>query len=85
MAAASLNSGDDVKTNPDDRSPIARAAAWSARILTVAMEMVLPGLLGYWLDEKLGTKVLFLLVGLMLGCTAATLHLVQMIRSQDRE
>ena len=68
-------------TNPsDDRSPIAAAYQWASRITIVAFEMVLPGLAGYWLDQQLGTVVLFMLVGFGLGCTAATVHLAQMVR-----
>ncbi len=67
----------------DDRSPLALAYAWATRITVVALTMVLPGLAGHWLDEQLGTVVLFLLVGLGLGCTAATLQLIQMIRSEN--
>jgi hypothetical protein len=51
--------------------------------MVVAMEMVLPGLAGHWLDARLGTVVLFLLIGLGLGCTAAVIHLVQMTRSDN--
>jgi len=66
----------------DDRSPIAKAYQWATRIMLVSLEMVLPGIAGYWLDGWLGTKVLFMLVGFALGCTAATVHLVQMTRSE---
>jgi hypothetical protein len=51
--------------------------------MVVALMMVLPGLAGHWLDEQLGTVVLFLLVGLGLGCTAATLQLIRIIRSEN--
>lgn len=66
---------------PDERSPIALAYQWATRIMIVSLEMVLPGMLGHWLDNWLGTRVLFLLVGLALGCTAATVHLVQLTRT----
>jgi hypothetical protein len=62
----------------DDRSPVAAAYQWATRIMVVSLEMVLPGLAGHWLDVRLGTVVLFLLIGLGLGCTAAVVHLVQM-------
>jgi hypothetical protein len=52
--------------------------------MVVALTMVLPGLAGHWLDERLGTVVLFLLLGLGLGCTAATFQLMQIIRSENR-
>ena len=50
--------------------------------MVVSLEMVLPGLLGYWFDNLLGTKVLFMLVGFALGCTAASVHLIQLTRSE---
>jgi F0F1-type ATP synthase assembly protein I len=49
--------------------------------MIVALEMVLPGLAGYWLDQRIGTVVLFMLVGFALGCTAAVAQLVQIARS----
>ena len=50
--------------------------------MVVSLEMVLPGLLGYWFDNLLGTKVLFMLVGFALGCTAASVHLIRLTRSE---
>jgi hypothetical protein len=43
--------------------------------------MVLPGMAGLWLDRKLGTVVLFMLIGFALGCTGSVVHLVQMTRA----
>jgi F0F1-type ATP synthase assembly protein I len=48
----------------------------------VSLEMVLPGLVGYLFDNWLGTKVLFLLIGLALGCTAAAIHLIRLTRAE---
>ena len=42
----------------DRRSPLAVALEWVSRITAVALMMVLPGLLGYWLDKKLETQFL---------------------------
>ena len=60
---------------------MARATDWASRIMTISLEMVLPGLAGYWLDQKLGTVALFMLVGFVLGCTAAVLHLMKIAKS----
>jgi len=60
---------------------MATAYQWVSRITIVALEMVLPGLAGYWLDQRIGTVVLFMLIGFGLGCSAATVHLVQIARS----
>jgi Putative F0F1-ATPase subunit Ca2+/Mg2+ transporter len=71
-----------VTTPSDDRSPIAKAYQWSSRIMVVSLEMVLPGIGGYWVDQWLGTRVVFLLLGFVFGCTAAVYHLIQMTRSE---
>lgn len=68
---------------PDGRSPMARASEWATRIMTISLEMVLPGLAGYWLDQKLHTKALFMLLGFAVGCTAAVLHLRRLTRTSS--
>lgn len=72
-----------VTTPSDDRSPSAKAYQWASRIMIVALEMVLPGLAGYWVDKKFGTVVLFMLIGFVVGSTAAVTHLVRMTRSDQ--
>ena len=69
---------------PDGRSPVAQAMAWATRIITVSMEMVLPGLIGYWLDTKLGTRALFMLIGFVLGSTVAVKHLLSMTHKSKK-
>jgi len=66
----------------DDRSSIAQAWAWASRITSVALEMVLPGVLGYWLDQKLGTVMVFLVLGVILGMVGGLTHLVRMTQPQ---
>ncbi|HEY2840806.1 MAG TPA: AtpZ/AtpI family protein [Pirellulales bacterium] len=51
--------------------------------MTVAMEMVVPGMIGVWLDQRLGTKVLFVLLGFGGGCTLAVWHLLRMTSAKD--
>jgi F0F1-type ATP synthase assembly protein I len=63
---------------------LAKAYQWSTRIMIVALEMVLPGMAGYWLDQRLGTVALFMLIGLAIGCTAAIMHLIQMTSRRAR-
>lgn len=69
---------------PDSPSPLALGFAWAYRILAVAAEMVLPGLLGSWLDGRLGTHFLAL-VGFGLGITLGVTHLLLMTRIHARE
>lgn len=57
---------------------MAKAYGWVAQITTISLEMTLPALGGFWLDEKLGTKVLFLLLGAVFGFTAGFWHLLKL-------
>lgn len=66
----------------DDRSAQAIAFEWAARVMTIALEMVVPGLLGYWLDQRLGTRVLFLLLGFALGSVLSGLALAKIVRGR---
>jgi hypothetical protein len=66
-------------TNPsDDRSALAKAYAWAWRIIVVSLEMVLPGIAGYWLDTRLGTVCVFLVFGLAAGSFIAVRQLLSM-------
>jgi hypothetical protein len=60
---------------------MAKAMGWAARVMTVSFEMVLPGFAGIWVDGRLGTKVLFTLLGFAAGMTIAILHLLRMTKS----
>jgi hypothetical protein len=72
-------------SNPsDDRSPAAKAYQWSSRIMVTSLEMVLPGIAGYWIDQKLGTVFAFMAIGLGVGCTAGMWHLLHMISDENR-
>ena len=65
---------------PQPLHPIAAAMGWVSRIITVALEMVLPGLAGQWLDRRWGTSFIGL-IGFALGLTLGIWHLLQMTRS----
>lgn len=80
-----LKSADSVNTQPDDRSQMAIAYAWAARVMTVSMEMVAPGIGGVWLDNWLGTKVLFTVIGLAFGMGFGMWHLLRMTKSNSNE
>jgi len=63
--------------------PMALAIEWVAKITTVALEMVLPGLAGMWLDGRWGTQFLGL-VGFALGLIVGIWHLLQMTPGKTR-
>ncbi|MCE9544052.1 MAG: AtpZ/AtpI family protein [Planctomycetia bacterium] len=66
-------------TQPDDRSAMATALAWASRVMTVALEMVLPGVLGGWLDRRWGTGFLAA-IGFAFGLVVGVAHLVLISR-----
>jgi F0F1-type ATP synthase assembly protein I len=59
---------------------MAIAVGWAATIMTISLEMVIPGLLGYLLDQWLGTQVVFLLLGFAIGAILATSALVRIAK-----
>jgi len=63
---------------PDDRSSLARAMVWSSRVTTISLEMAVPGLVGVWLDRRLGTGMLLVVVGVILGFALGMWHLIKL-------
>ena len=57
------------KRGEDDRSDLARYLRYSHLGLQFLLSIGVPTGLGIWLDRVAGTKVLFTLVGLVLGFT----------------
>ncbi|MEN6459551.1 MAG: AtpZ/AtpI family protein [Thermoguttaceae bacterium] len=66
---------------PHDRTPpLVLAMQWSSRITTISLEMVVPGLIGYWLDQRLRTGFLLLTLGIAIGLTTGIMSLVRIAR-----
>lgn len=64
--------------SPDQRPPLVVAAEWTSRVTAISLEMVLPGLIGFWIDRQLGTVMVFLVLGVILGMTTGMIHLVRL-------
>jgi len=62
----------------DDRAAFAKAYSRVSFVFSIALEMVVPGALGYWLDHYLGTKLVFAVVGFAFGLTYGIWQLVRM-------
>ena len=63
---------------PDDRSALAMAMVWTSHVTTISLEMVVPGVIGLWIDRKLGTGMLFLVLGVLLGLGMGMWHLIKL-------
>jgi F0F1-type ATP synthase assembly protein I len=69
----------------DDRSPTAKALSKVTQITAISMMMIIPAIIGYWIDQYLGTKILCALLGLVLGVAAAIQQLIAFVANQDNE
>jgi hypothetical protein len=57
---------------------------WVARITAVALEMVLPGIVGHYLDRRWGTSFLSL-CGFIAGATFGLWQLIRWSQEADRK
>ena len=74
---------EDVNSPPEDRSPLVAACTWTSQIITVSIGMVVPGLTGLWVDQKLGSNVVFTLVEFAHGVTVGIWNLIRMTNSNS--
>ncbi len=63
---------------------MAQAIAWSSRITTICLEMVIPAVIGCWLDQRLGTGMVFVVLGAAAGMTAGMVHLVRIANAEGK-
>ena len=68
---------------PDPPQAMAVAMEWVSRITVVAVEMVLPGVAGQWLDHRYSTNFLALL-GFAGGVSFAIWHLIVMTKPKPK-
>lgn len=59
----------------DERPPLVVALEWVSKITAVALEMVVPGVIGTWLDQRWKTSFLAL-VGFGIGLSVGIWHLL---------
>ena len=67
----------------DDRAPMAKAMDWVSRITSACIVTVLPALGGYFVDNWLGTKVVFSLLGMLLGSAIGIYQLVKLVKAMN--
>jgi hypothetical protein len=58
------------------------ALEWVSKVTTVALEMVLPGIIGAWMDRRWGTNFITLL-GLALGVSLGIWHLLILTKTKN--
>ena len=73
----------DPNATRDDRSPTAKAMSKVSEILACCLSMIIPAVVGIWLDQKFSTVLLFTLLGLLLGGAVAALQLMKILRKTE--
>ena len=63
---------------------MAVAMSWVSRLTTVSVGMVAPGIIGYFIDQKLGTQALFTLLGFAAGMGLGIWQLIRFTRSNEQ-
>jgi F0F1-type ATP synthase assembly protein I len=65
----------------DDRSAPAKALAMASLVMAIGLEMVVPMLIGYWLDCRLGSKAVFAIIGGICGLSGGVWHFTRLAKS----
>lgn len=65
-------------------SPLSVGLQWATQITTIGLEMALPTLGGWWLDQRYGTKPLWTVVLAVLGFIIAMRHLWDLSKRLNR-
>lgn len=66
-----------VSASNDDRPPVAVAAQWVSQITGIGLEIVVPMLVGRWLDQRWGTSY-WTVIGVVLGPLLGFWHLFRL-------
>jgi hypothetical protein len=73
-----------LRRRPQDYSWISKGLQWASRITSIAAEMVVPGLVGIWLDDHLETGFLAF-IGFGIGVAVGIWHLTLIAKSLQEE
>ena len=79
-----MSDNESQSTPPDTRSPMAKALDLVSQITAVSLTLVLPALGGYFLDGWLGTGLVFVILGLLLGFGLAGLQMKALVEKLNR-
>jgi len=66
-------------TTARDRSPTAKALSKSSEVTSICLLMIVPALIGYGIDQLVGTGFVFLILGLIFGMCGAVMQLMKLV------
>jgi ATP synthase protein I len=71
-------------TGSEPRSPLSKGLELASTLSTLGFEFGLPPLLGHYLDQRLGSAPVGVLVGMILGFTIGIMHVLRVARDSTR-
>lgn len=69
---------------PEPDTAASQGVLWATRATSIALEFALPPLLGAYLDRRLGTGSLLILIGAVLGFLAGMAHVLAVARGDAK-
>ncbi len=58
---------------------MAKSFSKASEVTSISIMMIVPGLVGYWIDQKVGSVLVFTLLGLALGMGVAFRQLMILV------
>jgi F0F1-type ATP synthase assembly protein I len=69
-----------VGSPPKDGRTLLEGYAWAQRAMSIALQLVIPAGIGFWLDGRLHTAPWLLVVGTVIGFASMLMELVRITR-----
>ena len=79
-----VKSNKDRSAYVDDRSSTAKAMSKVSEIITACLMMIVPAIVGVWLDGLFSTVAIFTIIGLLFGVTGAFLQLKRLVSNPEK-
>jgi hypothetical protein len=73
-----------VVSGSERRSPLSVGIGLASRLSTLGFEFAVPPLLGHYLDRRLGSAPVALMVGMVLGFTVGIIHILRFARDASK-
>lgn len=73
--------GSGKRSDEDTRATWVKGYAISSQVITIALELILPGLLGFFADRWLGIFPVLTVTGLFFGLTTGTVHFIHFAKT----
>ena len=79
------NAGMSKESSGGDSSFYAHLYQWAVRASAIAVEMVIPAVVGVGLDRLFGTVALFVILGVILGMTLGFWQLIKIAHDENTQ